>query len=702
MNTIRRLARCWAGLVLAVLTAHGAPGLATEVRWIYPPPNSLITRSPVSLLGYVLGPPESFLDARVVSADGASPPRREPLYLFKGKVFSGFLALEPGRNNLVVGDSVLSLLYRPDSEADREGGFRRPYAHGGGIESCNPCHRFARGEITLNAPPAELCSSCHRLGTESLRAVLRQNEHTRTITPDCLRCHEPHASFQRALLREGDLCAACHRPLADPSRHEATAPHCTACHDPHASAYPEMLKAEAPAICRSCHKEVASPERYPRSYHRPVEEGRCFDCHGSHPAGSPDLLTAGVPDLCRKCHAPKDEGPHAGRLSDCLSCHRSHLSDRQGLLKEAVSDVCLGCHGTPPEGVSNHPALKEGCVTCHDPHAPEALVDSEKVCGRCHGLRDDGFRYTHGQLDMRGVRQCTFCHEPHSSSYPKLLRGVVHYPLKNGGCNACHEEKQGRIALRYEGSKNCTRCHGRITGTSAIIETDKVHKPVYQVDCIACHNPHLGVRGSFLLEEPEVLCGWCHGLILRGVEHVHGALREKGTCYTCHLPHISDFRPLLKRPERELCTRCHSAVLPKEPGRSRGLHGALTAGRCTGCHNPHGTNTEKLLRGTRDDLCRSCHPAAVRDGKGASFRFVHGPVGAGNCTACHELRHQHARVGDEFLRAEGRAVCTLCHDTREGHVPDRYRPKMREVRNDCLACHVPHGADNQFMMRSGF
>ncbi len=700
MAHVRR--RWWKVVLLtAVLALPPSAGHAARVRWIYPPPNSLITESPVPLLGVVEGEPVTELRARVVSEEGAEPPRSEELYLFRGKVFSGAVALAPGRNNVVVGESVLPLLYRPGSGADQEGAFRRPRPHGAGIESCNPCHGFSRGRLVLKKPVPDLCLGCHRVGTESLRAVIKTNEHTRTITPGCLSCHEPHVSFEPALLRTAENpCVGCHPDQGAPSGHGGPDPRgCTTCHDPHASAYPDLLKGEPLDLCTGCHRDVADPDRYPRSFHTPVEEKHCFACHRSHPGNAPKLLDVPVPVLCERCHRRVEEGGHRGELDECRMCHLPHLSDRRRLLRAGVSEVCLECHEEPAPEKSRHPALKEGCVTCHNPHRPGALKNPRRVCGRCHNLQEDGFRWAHGQLPMDDVGQCTFCHEPHASEYPKLLRGKIHYPLKNGGCNACHEVRDGRIELRYEGSKNCTRCHGQITGTSSVVEKDKVHKPVYQIDCTACHNPHLGVRDKFLLEDPVTLCGWCHGLLLRGVENVHGVF-EEGDCYTCHLPHISDFRPLLKRPERQLCTSCHTDVLPDDPAAEPLIHGALTKGRCTGCHNPHGTNTRGLLRDTGDRLCQGCHGEVLRKGKGGgAYRYLHGPVGAGSCTACHVLGHRHGKKGDAFLREPGSRVCGLCHETAPDHVPPRFRAKVREVRNDCLACHVPHGADDPFMMR---
>lgn len=697
--------RRWFAAVLAavswVVAAAGAR--AAEVLFVYPPPNSLVTESPVTVLGYVLGDPASELAARVVPEDRSVEPTRTDLYLFKGKVFSGSLELTPGRNNVVVGATVLPLLYRPGFEGEAEGAFRRPKPHAGGIESCNPCHGFSRGSLTLKARTPDLCLKCHKLGTESLRAVIKKNRHTEEITPDCLRCHDPHVSFEPQLLRDREqACASCHEEEGGPSLHaDAAASPCGACHDAHASAYPALLRGEALELCARCHADVADPDRYPRSYHRPVDDGNCFDCHQPHAGAYPSLLVDVAPGLCGRCHEEAGEEVHGGELAECRTCHEPHLSKQPDLLKPGVSERCLDCHGAPAKGKYRHPESEDGCVTCHNPHDPKGLKAADKVCGRCHGLRKEGFRAAHGDLPMDDVRQCTFCHESHAGDYPKLLRGNVHYPLQNGGCNACHEVREGRIELRYEGSKNCTRCHGQITGTSQIVEVDKVHKPVYQIDCIACHNPHLGVRDKFLLEDPVTLCGWCHGILLRGVENVHGVF-EKGTCYTCHLPHISDFRPLLKRPERALCTSCHTGIVPDSPAEERLLHGALKDGRCTGCHNPHGTNTEKLLRGNRDGLCRDCHPQVLESESGKPYRYAHGPVGAGNCTACHTLGHRHEREDDRFLRARGSRVCALCHDTQPGHVPQRFRAKMAEVRNDCLACHLPHGSDNRFMMREEY
>ncbi|GAB4261871.1 MAG: hypothetical protein Kow0092_11750 [Deferrisomatales bacterium] len=689
-------------LVLLGLVAAAGRARGIDVRWVYPPPQALVSETPLAVFGYVDGPPVSTLSAQVLAEDPDAPPVRVPLYLFQGKVFSGTVPLTPGRNHVVVGDAVLPVLYRPEGAGDREGPFRRPRPHGGEFASCSPCHGLVEGRIALTQPVPELCTSCHELGTRSLRAVLRSNRHTDAVTPDCLACHLPHGGFEAHLLRTGEApCRACHRQGGGASP-VAPSPHrCTACHDPHASAFPAQLRGEPEALCRTCHPTVSAPASYPRSFHEPAEDGRCLACHVSHPGDAPALLRATAPELCRPCHREDPDDAHGPELAACSACHRGHRSDRPHLLTDRVAATCEGCHEPIPEGASTHPALRNGCAACHNPHrAPDAGGD-EPLCATCHRLTEPAFQAAHGGLRMGSARQCQVCHEPHRSPFPTLLRGRVHYPLRTGGCNACHEQRQGRIVLRYEGSRTCTRCHGQITGTSAVVEEDKVHKPVYQMDCGACHDPHLGARDNLLREEPQALCGTCHGMVLRGVETIHGVFHDGGTCYTCHRPHISDFRPLLHRPERELCPRCHGEADPARPDPAAPFHGALTDGRCTGCHEPHGTNTESLLRDGRDALCAGCHGEGIRASGQGAFRFVHGPVGAGTCSACHELAHRHRAAGDAFLRTDRQELCALCHDTPEAHVPGRYRAKAREVRNDCLACHAPHGADNRFLLRDG-
>jgi len=671
-----------------------------DVVCIYPPPNSQFYGSAVTVFGYVVGQPVKSVKARVVNISDESLPQTQELNLFKGKIFSGQVEFQPGQSNLVIGESVIPIFFEPDAEAGVHEGFNIPLPHSGKIDSCNPCHGFSQGGLTLKSKVSDLCLSCHKIGTKSLRSATRKNEHTNSVTPNCVKCHDPHVSFNRNLLRSfKDTCTSCHEKYGKAPLHDSVGTvECVSCHDPHSSANEKMLKEDAENLCAQCHGKVIKPGKYPVSFHAPVRDGKCFDCHSAHPGEfSPMLLTWGD-ELCARCHADTSSKMFKGGKA-CLDCHNAHLSaSSKRLLKADAWSICVECHEASLGVPGSHRATKRKCGNCHDPHSPGGFASLENACRQCHNFNDENFKWAHGQTPMTSAAQCAKCHKLHDSEFPKLLAGDVHYPVQRGGCNSCHTMDGKELGLRYVGSQNCMRCHGDVTGSSVVVDTKRVHMPVYQRDCTACHNPHVGKK-KLLNEEPEKLCGECHGLFLRGIKNVHGVFKEGGSCPTCHMPHISDFEPLLKKPQVELCTECHKTILPKDKEKYRLLHGAVKKGLCTGCHNPHGTNTEKLLKNEKDKLCRDCHASATVNEEGQQMEYLHGPVGAGNCTACHKLGHGHERDGDQFLAADRMDVCTLCHEILPEHVPANYASKMREVGNECLACHNPHGANNPKMLR---
>lgn len=671
-----------------------------DIVCIYPPPNSQFSESSIPILGYIVGEPKSALKVRLVNINDASLPKTESLSLFKGKIFSGKIDLEPGQSNLVVGDAVIPLFYDPNAENAPPKDFRPPRAHSGKIDSCNPCHGFSKGSLTLKSAVPELCLSCHEIGTESLRSATKKNRHTKEITPNCLRCHDPHVSFKKNLIKSAEPCLVCHETYKTPSLHDniGDSP-CASCHDPHASAYDKMMRSETEGLCLSCHKEVSNPKKYPASMHSPVSAGKCSGCHSTHAGEFPSLLISEANELCSRCHSDLNSKMFKGKKK-CLDCHQAHSSSvDKRLLNAGVWNVCAECHKESIGVPGSHTKTERLCGNCHDPHSKGGFASLDKACRQCHNFNDEDFKWSHGQAPMTKVNDCARCHKLHNSKYPKFLAGNVHFPVERGGCSACHTMEGKELGLRYVGSKNCMRCHGDVTGSSVVVDTKRVHLPVYQRDCIACHNPHVGEK-KLLNEEPEKLCGGCHGLFLRGVKNVHGVFTQGGTCPTCHKPHISDYEPLLQKPQTELCSDCHKNVLPTDSEELKLMHGALTKGLCTGCHNPHGTNTEKLLKEERDGLCRKCHLKLITDENGKQLDYLHGPVGAGNCTACHDLGHRHGKQDDLFLVVKKKKVCPLCHDVSMEHVPQNYASKMREVGNDCLKCHNPHGANNPKMIHA--
>ena len=133
----------------------------------------------------------------------------------------------------------------------------------------------------------------------------------------------------------------------------------------------------------------------------------CESCHGP---GSLHVEAGGErgkfivnpsqkPDACFQCHLDKQAEfnlPYhhplkEGRMS-CINCHNPHgenIKLAKGLFVGRVNQNCAQCHReqTDPH-VFEHPALREGCTTCHDVHGsinPKMLTQRDQnLCLKCH------------------------------------------------------------------------------------------------------------------------------------------------------------------------------------------------------------------------------------------------------------------------------------------------------------------------------
>jgi len=72
--------------------------------------------------------------------------------------------------------------------------------------------------------------------------------------------------------------------------------------------------------------------------------------------------------------------------------------------------------------------------------------------------------------------------------------------------------------------------------------------------------------------------------------------------------------------------------------------------------------------------------------------FVHGPVGLGDCKACHKPLKPEEHTY-EFVR-QGRDLCEYCHLEQAGKKVVHEPLKT----GDCMQCHDPHSSDNKFRL----
>ena len=105
-----------------------------------------------------------------------------------------------------------------------------------------------------------------------------------------------------------------------------------------------------------------------------------------------------------------------------------------------------------------------GCRGCHKAHASSEknlLTEApEKLCLSCHDTGKKDFEKAHGGYPVQD-KTCLVCHDPHSSDQANLLKGSVHNPVAEAGCDGCHVAANSKdpFALVASGSDLCLGCH---------------------------------------------------------------------------------------------------------------------------------------------------------------------------------------------------------------------------------------------------
>lgn len=111
------------------------------------------------------------------------------------------------------------------------------------------------------------------------------------------------------------------------------------------------------------------------------------------------------------------------------------------------------------------------------------------------------------------------------------------------------------------------------------------------------------------------------------------------------------------------------------------FHPGFLEGECGECHaGGAGTPAPE----GQSELCHSCHDR--KDGE----RYLHGPVGAGQCTFCHD---PHGSGEPAFLTVPGTDLCGGCHDQ-----PSSTSHMESSRGRVCTECHNPHGSGKKFFL----
>ncbi len=105
--------------------------------------------------------------------------------------------------------------------------------------------------------------------------------------------------------------------------------------------------------------------------------------------------------------------------------------------------------------------------------------------------------------------------------------------------------------------------------------------------------------------------------------------------------------------------------------------------KCAGCHDR--PDRGYAVSGPKETMCYRCHDR--QDAR----KNVHGPLGGGDCTACHD---PHGSGNAALTSARHETLCVSCHDQESS--AEHFRKSKAKA---CTACHEPHSSDKQFLQK---
>ena len=265
----------------------------------------------------------------------------------------------------------------------------------------------------------------------------------------CGTCHNPHdqgiikreaaakvadEKLRLRLSASFELCVACHSEKEDlpqretaiviedkelfiaettgdiPSYHKSfLEKKCRACHSI-TRENPEPPVVYKMCFLADCHNASLVAERFK---HGDIEQGNCLLCHSQHGSQYGAHIISDQQKLCKACHpllTPKEETvtPETGGKEMGEDFHDWYLALFRKLLpNQEIS--CRYCHG------EDHSAgiYEKGIASCYQCHNyTKALIKGKP--GKPKNIHETLADFTENK--------CTFCHNPHSSPFPHLLK----------------------------------------------------------------------------------------------------------------------------------------------------------------------------------------------------------------------------------------------------------------------------------------
>jgi predicted CXXCH cytochrome family protein len=143
-----------------------------------------------------------------------------------------------------------------------------------------------------------------------------------------------------------------------------------------------------------------------------------------------------------------------------------------------------------------------------------------------------------------------------------------------------------------------------------------------------------------------------------------------------------------------LSEKCHPGM-----GKAKYVHGPIGAGVCTACHRTRTSYTPEkhssasfTIAAKGRDLCFICHESLQKKLQG---KFVHGPVAMGDCIACHDPHQSDAKF--QMRKPTTSALCFSCHENNKTNKEFLHGPVAA---GDCNVCHNPHASDYKYQLEA--
>ncbi|MBU0484579.1 MAG: cytochrome c3 family protein [Proteobacteria bacterium] len=170
--------------------------------------------------------------------------------------------------------------------------------------------------------------------------------------------------------------------------------------------------------------------------------------------------------------------------------------------------------------------------------------------------------------------------------------------------------------------------------------------------------------------------------------------KECNICHDNKLPTEAQVDRALYGQLSTTCYSCHSSTVLE----SKWRHSPSANLFCLSCHQSDKSKEEKVVipTGRIESLCFRCH---VNERAWSSMSHIHGPVGTGDCTICHD---PHGERNQYQLWTDGKSkICVACHADKKKYIQtDTPRANIHGILNaqGCVACHSPHATNNRFQL----